>query len=230
MTAGPVRVAGLAEPGLLLAGLRDDDGRWLTPVPIGGHARAFSLPAETVNRLAIIDTGVASDHPVIASRLAVSPLDVTGDGATDINGHGTVVALIALAVSPHAALISVKAMNDQGIGTRPDLLEAFQVAVEHGADVINVSAGSYDPDCVGDCFVCDAVRNLAAMGVVVVAAAGNMPGRTDCPAKAGLFKDFAISVTATDAATGTIAAYAGAGEFEAPVGPWTLVRADQQAS
>lgn len=206
-------VPGLGQP--TLADLRDAEGRWLRPVvaPVDG-ARRTLVGSEA--RIGVIDSGVATQHPTIATALATAPLDVTGEGVEDEIGHGTCVALAVLAQAPSVQLVSIKAVGASGLGDRPSLLRALQVAFEEGVDTLNLSLGSYDPDCVGKCFLCSAVGNLAAAGVIVVAAAGNVPGRTDCPAKAGLFNGTAFSIAAMDAETGKTAWYSGVGEFLFP--------------
>lgn len=214
-----------AGAGGYLADLRAADGKYLTPVLDDVAARAVPAQLDGAGAtIAVIDTGVLPDHPVIA-RAQARLFDVTGEGAEDQNGHGTIVALLALGMARASRLLSVRALDAQGQGTRIQMVEAFQVALQQGADIVNVSAGSYDPTCQGTCFVCEAVAGLAAAGLIVVAAAGNTPGKTDCPAKAGLYRGLAISVAAFDLRAGTIAWYSSPGEVAGPVGNYRLVPA-----
>jgi len=48
---------------------------------------------------AILDTGLLSHHPMLRGKI-VNAVDFTGEGSEDLHGHGTVVALIALAMAP----------------------------------------------------------------------------------------------------------------------------------
>jgi subtilase-type proteinase RRT12 len=218
----PVQILGAraGAPGRYLADLRDERGAFLTPRLLAPGVPAAPRGANAI-RAAIIDTGVLPEHPVIAGSLQ-GLHDVTGEGPIDENGHGTIVALLLLSLATPDGLVSIKALGRDGYGTRLDLLRALQVALEQEVDIINLSIGSYDPSCVGDCRVCSAVSNVAAAGTTVVAAAGNTPGRTDCPAKAGLFRDRALAVAAWDIETKTIAPYSSPGNIAAPVGRYVL--------
>lgn len=206
-----------------MAVLKTSDGRYRAPRLTQG-ARDIARGATTV---AVIDTGVLPDHPWIARSLATPPLDVTKRGPIDENGHGTVVSLLVLAAAPNVGLISIRALDRRGRGSPGNLLKAMQLALESGADMLNLSLGRYDPACRGDCAVCSAVVRIAAAGPIVVAAAGNVPGRTDCPAKAGLFAGAAISIAAWDPVAQGIAWYSGVGEFGAPVIRYDWVAAEE---
>lgn len=146
--------------------------------------------------IAIVDTGVALDHPDLVDRLVRRPdgsvlgLDlVDGGDPGDRHGHGTLVAGIAAAtaddgygiagVAPEARILPVRVLDGRGSGRSADVGRAIRWAVDHGADVVNVSLeavaaadGSRSAPGVPD----DAVRYADERGVVVVAAAGNEPG------------------------------------------------------
>ncbi|MDP2727440.1 MAG: S8 family peptidase [Dehalococcoidia bacterium] len=130
-------------------------------------------------KVAIVDTGVDIDHPALAGRVAATH-DVTGEGFSDANGHGTHVAgIVASAdsryqgVAPEATILAVKAMGAFGSGSTSWAIAGLEWAVENGAQVINLSLGS---DGNGDgtdplSRACDAA---VGRGVVVCVAAGNM--------------------------------------------------------
>jgi subtilisin family serine protease len=168
--------------GSLLAELRDPQtGKWLRV------ERPPEAPPDLTGRgtvVAVVDTGLAAEHPLIASRLD-DQVDLTGDGIGDRCGHGTVVALILLAYAPDCRLVDVKAFDDRGGGDPARLIEAFQwIARRGGIDTVNLSAGVYRAWCQGDCDICRAARGLTDQGVGVVVAAGHRPGVSACPAKA----------------------------------------------
>ncbi|MFF4350295.1 hypothetical protein [Streptomyces sp. NPDC001530] len=78
-------------------------------------------------RVAVIDSGVLRDHPLLAGRLAEDPRDVTGEGAEDICGHGTVQAIRQVLYDPGCQLVVVKAFRGpQGLISPPDLLAALE--------------------------------------------------------------------------------------------------------
>jgi serine protease AprX len=152
--------------------------------------------------VAVIDTGIAGDHPDFrlpgnrGTRVVASA--VTNPCASDPDdnfGHGTHVAgLIAgnslvrvsgkkelrgryMGVAPRANLISVKVADDDGHTTVLDVIYGIQFAVEHreqfGIRVVNLSLSST----VADSYLTDpldaAVESAWFSGLVVVAAAGN---------------------------------------------------------
>ena len=208
MTGGEhsLAAAGARGPGLLA---------WLHPSPTRYLVPAMTIPRPSAfagrSKVAVLDTGVLPDHPWIAPRLQQPARDVTGLGSTDEHGHGTIVALLLIAAAPDIELISVRVLDGDGGGPFTALLLGMQEALAAGADLLNISLGRYDPECRGDCLLCQAASNVAAAGAVVIAAAGNVPGQTDCPAKAGLFRDRAIAVSAWDSEAQSVAWYSGVG-------------------
>ena len=144
-----------------------------------GYVRGFLHPVV----VAVLDTGVDSRIPAIATRLAREPgynfFDSNND-VSDSNGHGTKVALIVTQVCGDSGcrLLPVK-MTKSGVGMTPkDLAEGIRFAVAAGARVINISAGMTH----GSDELKAAVAEAAARGVVIVAAAGtgiSNPFRSD---------------------------------------------------
>jgi type VII secretion-associated serine protease mycosin len=139
--------------------------------------------------VAVIDTGVKGSVPELAGAVK-GGTDVSGigsaDGQTpvgDDSEHGTMVAsLIAgrgtgadsgvVGVAPEASLLSVSVALGEGVvGTDDQIANAVRWAVDHGADVINMSLtrNSLDWPTSWD----DAFLYAADHDVVVVAAAGN---------------------------------------------------------
>lgn len=137
--------------------------------------------------VAIIDGGIQLDHPALAKSLyglgfdfvdndpfpadEANGLDDDGDGKLDEGyGHGTHVAGIVHLVAPEASLMSLRVLNSDGRGNIFKTANAILFATYNGADVINLSLGTTYPSEL----LSDVVREAARMGVVVVAAAGNM--------------------------------------------------------
>lgn len=175
-------------------------------------------------KAAIIDTGMMLNHPRIKRNLEES-VDFTGEGFEDLNGHGTMVTLIMLLTAPSARLLNVKTMDAKGRGTEEDLIKGIQWSVKKGAEVINISGGVYHKkwgllECRGNCKICQAAESAAKSGVLVVAAAGNEPGKTYCPAKLGIINEDigVLSVGGYDYETGKICSYSGVGNLYYPVG------------
>jgi subtilisin family serine protease len=151
--------------------------------------------------VAVIDTGVDTDHPDLAGNIkwgiAVQNGRITGD-FEDRNGHGTHVAGIIAAinndigvvgVAPEVELYIVKALNNGGLGSWSDLIIAIDLAVKGPDGVIDsdgdgVVVGDPDDDApevinmsLGGSSpppeLHDIIKAAYNLGVVLVAAAGN---------------------------------------------------------
>ena len=135
--------------------------------------------------VAVVDTGVDLTHPDLRDRLTSGTSFVEGSqGPLDDNGHGTHVAGIIAAsanngvgvagVAPLVRIMPVKVLKNDRFGRLSDIVSGIAWAVDHGADVINLSLGS-DEDKNGHSKAMDAtVRYAISRNVTVVAAMGNM--------------------------------------------------------
>ena len=133
--------------------------------------------------VAVIDTGVDLEHVDLRDRL-LPGIDIVDADAVpqDENGHGTHVAGIIGAdagngvgiagVAPGAELLPVRVLDAGGSGELDDIVTGIHWAIDHGADVINLSIGE-DTQAVFGPSLADAVRDAWAAGVVPVIAAGN---------------------------------------------------------
>lgn len=125
--------------------------------------------------IAVIDSGI-TDHPALPENIRHIDL-VEGEGTTaTFNGHGTAVASliagtnrITPGVSPAASLIDVRITGADGTSSSFLLAEGIVAAVDAGADLINISLGSY-----GDSrLVRDAVDFAIESGAQIVSSSGN---------------------------------------------------------
>lgn len=100
--------------------------------------------------VAMIDTGVDINHPDLKGKL-LPGYSVFGDTEMDENGHGTYLSGIIVAsnktmgingVAPQCKIMPVKVLNKNGVGTDFDIAEGIAWAVDHGAKVICLNAGS----------------------------------------------------------------------------------------
>ncbi|MEN6356718.1 MAG: S8 family serine peptidase [Armatimonadota bacterium] len=108
--------------------------------------------------IAMVDTGVYTDHEDLASKIVAGHNFVTGapnpNDANDDNGHGTFTAGIAAAqtnnnigiagVSWGAKVMPIKVMDADGYGLESDAAEGIIWAADHGAKIISMSLGGYD--------------------------------------------------------------------------------------
>lgn len=140
--------------------------------------------------VAVVDTGIATDAPDLAGTSFTAGWDFVDEDADpdDPHGHGTIIAGViaqttgegygAAGLAPGATLMPLRVLDAQGRGYDADIAEAIHWAVEHGADVINMSLGGPSSSTV----LQRAVAEAAAAGLVVVAAAGNDGGPVRYPA------------------------------------------------
>ena len=142
--------------------------KWTTPKVI--VARAFPGPGSgRQGRLPIFRP--ASFHGTHVSGIAAGDANTTAPAGPD---HPATSGLSGIA--PRAWIGNYRVFNaptPTGFDAfTPQIVAAFEAAVDDGMDVINFSGGGPQPDPVADALV-DAVRNVAAAGVVPVISAGN---------------------------------------------------------
>jgi subtilisin family serine protease len=164
------------------------------------EAWAASTGAGTI--IGVVDSGVDFDHPDLKAKLLSGATFLDCGKSSCGNGdwesgpqerqasnstHGTHVSGIAAAstgngigiagVAPGAKILPVKALDDEG-GSFEDIALGIRYAVDHGADVVNLSLGALPgvqalviTGLITD--VQEAIAYARSRGVVVVAAAGN---------------------------------------------------------
>lgn len=152
--------------------------------------------------VAVIDTGVQSDHPDLAGRLVegVNVVDPSSPPEDDV-GHGTHVAGIISAdvnngegvagMTWYTKIMPIKALDSSGAGSTYSVAEGVIWATDHGADIINMSLGNY----AQAEFLHDALKYAYDRGVVLVAASGN--DNTDRPGYPAAYPEV-LAVAATD--------------------------------
>ena len=101
--------------------------------------------------VAVLDTGVDTSHADLAGlTVAGTSLLPGGDPTVDPNGHGTAMAGIIAAATDNGVGIAgigyagvkvmpVAVLDADGLGQDSDIIEGIVWAVDHGADVINLS-------------------------------------------------------------------------------------------
>ncbi|WP_436405320.1 type VII secretion-associated serine protease mycosin [Mycobacterium asiaticum] len=165
--------------------------------------RIWQLTRGTGQRVAVIDTGVRR-HPRLSSLVAGGDYVSVGDGTQDCDAHGTLVAGIIAArasetdqlsgVAPEATVISIRQSSTRfspvgdrsgrRLGDVQTMAKAVRTAADMGATVINISSVA----CVASADTLDDRALGAAIAyavdvknAVVVAAAGNSGGASQCP-------------------------------------------------
>ncbi|PSQ21256.1 serine protease [Halobacteriales archaeon QS_9_67_17] len=153
--------------------------------------------------IAIIDTGIDSDHPDLQGNLGTGKCfaaDCCGEAGglfcntntngcnhpwDDDNDHGTHCAGTADAIDDSADVVGVateatlhaaKALDGCGSGSLSDIADAIRWTADQGYDVASMSLGASS----GDQTLQDACQYAYDNGVLLVAAAGNDGPCTDC--------------------------------------------------
>jgi hypothetical protein len=125
--------------------------------------------------------------PIVSSYDAI--LQVEGNAPLNVSAildHGTHIAgtiaqctdngIGVTGIAPHAALMPVRVLFDDGSGTTSHLAGGIDWAVDHGAQIINLSLGS---DCDAPWPACNdpvvdaAIQRASAAGVLLIASSGN---------------------------------------------------------
>jgi subtilisin family serine protease len=113
------------------------------------------------------------------------------DATNPAHGHGTLVAGVLAAVAPDAMIMPIRAFDDKGQADHFTIAKAIRWAVDHGADVINMSFGTLEQSKI----LKDAVEYAHKSGVTMIASAGN-DGKDEAQYPAAY--DKVVSVAATD--------------------------------
>ena len=151
------------------------------------------VPSDLTGRgvtVALLDSGVA-DHPDLRGKLLASVDFVGKPGvlqAGDPFGHGTHVAGIIsgsgagsdglyAGIAPGASLVSVRVLDEYGHGLTSGVIRGIEWAAEnrerYGIRVLNLSLGHPVYESVEKDPLVRAVERAQALGLVVVASAGN---------------------------------------------------------
>ena len=166
--------------------------------------------------IVVMDTGVSS-HPDLKGRILLFRDFVNGRyDMYDDNGHGThvcgVISGRRIGMAPESKLIVLKVLDEEGNGRIESSMRAFRWILEnqekYNIRMVNISMGMKPhTNEQGERYILGAVELLWSMGIVVIAAAGNLG-----PAKGSItipgISDKIITVGSSDHA------YSGRGSLE----------------
>jgi subtilisin len=162
--------------------------------------------------IAIIDTGIDSDHPDLQANVGAGKAYVSCRGGPkdcryawdDDNDHGTHCAGISdalnnnegvVGVSTEATLHAVKVLDNGGSGSWSDVAAGIEYTADQGWDVGSLSLGGSS----GSQTVKDACTYAYNKGVLLVAAAGNDGPCSDCVGYPAKYSEcIAVSATSSD--------------------------------
>ncbi|WP_224336434.1 S8 family peptidase [Haloprofundus halobius] len=156
--------------------------------------------------VAILDTGIDSDHPDLQANLGEGKAFVSARGPyaepwDDDNDHGTHCAGTAdavdndegvVGVSTEATLHAVKVLDKRGSGSFSDIAAGIEYTADQDWDVASMSLGASS----GSDAVKDACAYAYDRGVFLVAAAGNSGPCSDCVGYPAAYEEV-VAVSAT---------------------------------
>lgn len=189
--------------------------------------------------IAIIDTGVASDHPDLEGRVLPGFNAIRNNNeAYDDEGHGTHMAGVAAAAGNNGRgvagmcwncqILPIKVLNSNGQGSSASIIRGMNWAADNGAKIFSMSLGS-DQRSRGEE---DAVNYAYNKGITIFASSGNSGGDKNPVIYPAAYPNvIAIAATApNDSATG----FSSFGDFvdlAAPgVGIWSTYWNDEDGN
>jgi len=172
------------------------DGIEITPDWAYGDRRGTGV------RVAVIDSGVEADHPLVGGLAGAVVVEPDPDGEPpdvryvegphdDLYGHGTACAAIIRRLAPDVELWSVRVLGERLTGKAWVFAAGLEWCLEHGVRVLNLSLSTSNDDYF-DLFH-ELVDRCAYEGVILVSAMANERKATYPSEFAGVF-----SVAATD--------------------------------
>lgn len=237
--------------GTISSGKAGADSKWADTYDYLGAGFAGSAV------IAIIDTGIRTTHQAFTGKI-LGGRRFLGDALpvtnfTDDNGHGSHVAGIAaglgnaavpgIAYGANIKLLVAKACNSAGSCPNSATANAIVWAADNGANVINMSFGSFgsNPDGTGSAVQQVALQYAASKNVLPVCSTGNDDGKPTYTGGIGYPSRFpeCMSVAATnwDDAKASYSNYGPQTEISAPGGdsnptgnPFSLILAPNYTS
>ncbi len=147
--------------------------------------------------VAVMDTGLNTSNRYLKGRYidGYNFINQTDD-YNDDQYHGTeVCGVIADGTSSNVKVMPLKVMDGNGDGKMQDTAKAIYYALDHGADVINLSLSGDDKNHTYHSLD-DAIAEAVSRGVVVIVAAGNQDG--DASLRYPANKDNVITITSVN--------------------------------
>jgi len=147
-------------------------------------------------RVAIVDSGVDTEHPDLKGKIRGSVEAVAEDGKINFHpstsgdqaGHGTACAGIITKLAPDVELYSVKVLGPNASGSGDMFLVGLDYAIKQKFQVINLSLGTTKREYFGPLH--DLLDRAYHAGCIVVAAANNLP----YPSYPSIFSSSLVSV------------------------------------
>ena len=144
-------------------------------------------------RVAIVDSGIDTEHPDLKGKIKESVEAVAEDGRIEFRpstsgdqaGHGTACAGIITSIAPEVDLYSVKVLGPKASGSGDMFLVGLDYAIKQKFRIINLSLGTTKRD-----FFAPLHDRAYQAGCIVVSAANNLP----YPSYPSIFSSSVVSV------------------------------------
>ncbi|MDX1389426.1 MAG: S8 family serine peptidase, partial [Acidobacteriota bacterium] len=147
-----------------------------------GAEDAWSISVGEDVVIAVLDSGIDSDHPDLAGK-TIPGYDFVNDDTDpeddSVTSHGTQVASVLSAATNNAEgiagvcwncrLLPVKVLDSEGSGTASEFAEGLVWAVDQGARIVNFSSGGASPNATR----LVAINYAYDSGVILVGGVGN---------------------------------------------------------
>ena len=162
-------------------------------------SQAHALATGANVTIAVIDSGIDSRHPELANSIADNFDALGGKDGPHVHGTGIAGAIVAhgrvIGSAPAARILAIRAFGAVPNGAESTsflIIKGLNYAVEHGAQIVNMSfAGPKDP------LIERAIAATASRGVLMIAASGNAGPKS--PPLYPAANPNVIAVSATDA-------------------------------
>ena len=116
------------------------------------------------NVIALIDTGVGESANVIDRVSVIEEPETSTE-------HGDAMLQAIVSQNPDAKILSIRAMNDNGLGTISSLVAAMEYAMNKNVDMINLSL--YARTTLSTSVLKSEIQKAVDAGITVIGAAGN---------------------------------------------------------
>jgi subtilisin family serine protease len=143
-----------------------------------------------------VDTNTSNQQPGYVQQSTAAVLDqstaaVLDGGPYSAFGHGTMTSGLVHLVAPQAKILPLKAFSSNGVGYLSNIVAALYYAVQHHANVVNMSfdLASSSPS------LTQAAAYANKAGVVLVAAAGNES--TSSPVYPAALNNYVVGIAST---------------------------------
>src|SRR6266403_1277258 len=148
-------------------------------------------PAAQIIRLQDAQNGFRISGTGVVAVLDQSTAAVLDGGPYSAFGHGTMTTGLVHLVAPKAQILPLKAFSSNGTGYLSNIVAALYYAVQHHANVVNMSFDltSNSPS------LAQAVSYANKAGVVLVAAAGNES--TSAPVYPAALNNYVVGIAST---------------------------------